>query len=318
MPLTMAHRRHGGLVGSELSGRGCPESWGPEYVHEAIFLGGQRRGPIRLANGCWAEPPLPSERFIEGRRPRAENAEVGLVQNLGLCRAHDCRREALTSTICPGGDVLDERGLELEATSSHPTEDEACVGHGIAILLDEEVWAGAELSPHLIPPAPCRVGVCRFQPALQVAQLLLAECFAFESLHGWHVVMNISESYPGLFPDRVRAHRAPSILAREYPFAGASRHAVASRAMVTFRLTDPFHVRNAEGAAIPGHYELDVEVDDGRTLRRFATDKGRAEILRRLDEGLHDITQDEFDDLTVAPDMDALLERMGSEAGDGA
>ena len=88
--------------------------------------------------------------------------------------------------------------------------------------------------------------------------------------------------------------------------------------MVTLRLAEPFHVRNAEGAPIPGHYELDVEVDDGRTLRRFATDKGRAEILRRLDEGLYDITQDELDDLTVVPDMDALLERMGREAGDGA
>jgi len=71
-------------------------------------------------------------------------------------------------------------------------------------------------------------------------------------------------------------------------------------------------------APIPGHYELDVEVDDGRTLRRFATDKGRAEIFRRLDEGLHDITQEEFDHLTVVPDMDALLARMDREAGDGA
>jgi len=88
--------------------------------------------------------------------------------------------------------------------------------------------------------------------------------------------------------------------------------------MVTFRLTQPVHVRNVEHAPIPGHYELDVEADDGRTLRRFATDKGRAEILRRLDKGLHDITQDEFDDLTVLPDMDALLERMDREAGEGA
>ena len=98
----------------------------------------------------------------------------------------------------------------------------------------------------------------------------------------------------------------------------ASQRAVASCVMVTFRLTEPFHVRNAEGAAIPGHYELDVEVDDGRTLRRFTTDKGRAEIFRRLDEGLHDITQDELDHLTVAPDMDALLEKMDREAGVGA
>ena len=88
--------------------------------------------------------------------------------------------------------------------------------------------------------------------------------------------------------------------------------------METFRLTQPVHVRNAEHAPIPGHYELDIEVNDGPTLRRFVTDKGRAEILRRLDEGLPDITQDELDDLTVEPDMDVLLERMGREAGDGA
>jgi hypothetical protein len=89
-------------------------------------------------------------------------------------------------------------------------------------------------------------------------------------------------------------------------------------AMATFRLTQPVHVRNTEHAPIPGHYELDVEAGDGRTLRRFATDKGRAEILRRLDDGLPDITQDELDELTVVPDMDALVERMGHEAGDGA
>jgi hypothetical protein len=88
--------------------------------------------------------------------------------------------------------------------------------------------------------------------------------------------------------------------------------------MATFRLTQPFHVRNAEHDPIPGHYELEVQGDDGRTLRRFATDKGRAEILRRLDEGRPDITQDELDELTVVPDMNALVEQMGHEAGDGA
>jgi len=88
--------------------------------------------------------------------------------------------------------------------------------------------------------------------------------------------------------------------------------------MATFRLTQPIHVRNPEHAPVPGHYELEVEIDDGRILRRFATDKGRAEILRRLDDGRPDITQDELDDLTVVPDMNALVERMGHEAGDGA
>jgi fructose-bisphosphate aldolase class 1 len=88
--------------------------------------------------------------------------------------------------------------------------------------------------------------------------------------------------------------------------------------MATYRLNQPFHVRNSDEAPVPGHYELDVEVHGGRTLRRFVTDKGRAEILRRLDEGLDDITQDELDDLTVAPNMDALLERMDREAGEGA
>ena len=88
--------------------------------------------------------------------------------------------------------------------------------------------------------------------------------------------------------------------------------------MAMFRLRQPFHVRNADDAPIPGHYELDVEGDDGHIVRRFATDKGYAEILRRLDADLADITQDELEDLTVMPDMDVLVERMGHEAGDGA
>ena len=82
------------------------------------------------------------------------------------------------------------------ATGSHLTEDEACVGQEIAILLEKEVWAGAEYGPDVVPPAPCRVGVCRFQPARQVAQPFFAECFAFESSHGWHVGTNISEPSP--------------------------------------------------------------------------------------------------------------------------
>lgn len=88
--------------------------------------------------------------------------------------------------------------------------------------------------------------------------------------------------------------------------------------MTMFRLGQPVHVRNADDAPIPGHYELEVRSDTGEALRRFVTDKGRAEILRRLDDGRPDVTAEEVDELTVEPDLGVLLDRMDREAGEGA
>jgi hypothetical protein len=86
----------------------------------------------------------------------------------------------------------------------------------------------------------------------------------------------------------------------------------------TFRLSEPVHVRNDDDAPIPGHYEIDVVGPDGASARRFLTDKGRAEVLRLLDAGRHDVSEQELGDLTVEPDLGALLERMDREGGEGA
>ena len=80
----------------------------------------------------------------------------------------------------------------------------------------------------------------------------------------------------------------------------------------------PAFVEDGPDAPLPGHYEAEFSTDDGRTLRRFLTDRGRAELLRTLDEGDGALTQEEFDDLTVEPSLDALARRTEMEGGVGA
>jgi hypothetical protein len=77
-------------------------------------------------------------------------------------------------------------------------------------------------------------------------------------------------------------------------------------------------VLDDEDAPLPGHYEVEVWTCDGEPVRRFVTDKGRAALLRLMDEGRTEISEDEVNELTTAPDLASLLDRMGSEAGDGA
>jgi hypothetical protein len=88
--------------------------------------------------------------------------------------------------------------------------------------------------------------------------------------------------------------------------------------MKTFKLGEPKHVLDDDDARLPGHYEIEVWSDDGALIRRFLTDKGRAAILRLLDEGTHEISEEQLSEHTVAPDLGALLDRMGQEAGEGA
>jgi hypothetical protein len=89
--------------------------------------------------------------------------------------------------------------------------------------------------------------------------------------------------------------------------------------MTAFSLrAGPEHVLDDDDAPIPGHYEVEVWTADGEPLRRFLTDKGRAAMLRLLDEGRSEISEDEFNDLTTEPDLVALVARMDSEAGEGA
>jgi hypothetical protein len=80
----------------------------------------------------------------------------------------------------------------------------------------------------------------------------------------------------------------------------------------------PVHVLDDDEAPLPGHYEVEVWTSDGEPLRRFLTDKGRAALLRLLDEGRSHISEEELNGLTTAPDLAALLDRMGREAGEGA
>jgi len=88
--------------------------------------------------------------------------------------------------------------------------------------------------------------------------------------------------------------------------------------MTSFSLREgPVHVLDADDAALPGHYEIEVWAVDGGSVRRFLTDKGRAEMLRLMDDGRRDISEEELSELTTEPDLAVLLDRMDREAGEG-
>jgi hypothetical protein len=86
-----------------------------------------------------------------------------------------------------------------------------------------------------------------------------------------------------------------------------------------YRLVDgPTHLMDEASDPLPGHYEAVFSTDRGERLYRYLTDKGRAEVLRSLDRGQREFSRQEFLDLTVEPEMDALTARMDREAGEGA
>lgn len=85
----------------------------------------------------------------------------------------------------------------------------------------------------------------------------------------------------------------------------------------TYRLDhEPTHVLDEGGGRLPGHYEVEFETRDQRVLR-YLTDKGRAEVLRRMGEGRREFTEEEVRELTVEPDIDMLVAQMEREAGEG-
>jgi hypothetical protein len=89
--------------------------------------------------------------------------------------------------------------------------------------------------------------------------------------------------------------------------------------MTAFGLRDgPVHVLDDDDAPLPGHYEIEVWPSDGEPRRRFLTDKSRAEMLRLMDDGRREISEQELHDLTTEPDLASLLARMDREAGEGA
>ena len=89
--------------------------------------------------------------------------------------------------------------------------------------------------------------------------------------------------------------------------------------MTTYRLDEaPSHRVDAAGERLSGHYEAVFVTDDGERLTRFLTDKGRAAILQRMDEGQSEFSGDELREFTVEPDMEVLLARTEHESGEGA
>jgi hypothetical protein len=91
-----------------------------------------------------------------------------------------------------------------------------------------------------------------------------------------------------------------------------------SPAVTTYRIRrEPRFLRDDADEPLPGHYEGEFARGDGPPLRRYLTDRGRAEVLRLLEKGEHDLSQEDFDDLTVEPSMEALIARMAREGAVG-
>jgi hypothetical protein len=89
--------------------------------------------------------------------------------------------------------------------------------------------------------------------------------------------------------------------------------------MATYRIEDePTFIQDDGDGPLPGHYEAVFTRDDGERIERYLTDKGRAEILRAMEDGPAELSQETFETHTVEPDLEALLERMDREAGEGA
>jgi hypothetical protein len=89
--------------------------------------------------------------------------------------------------------------------------------------------------------------------------------------------------------------------------------------MATYRIEDePTFVRDAGEGRLPGHYEAAFTRDDGERIVRYLTDKGRAEILRAMEDGPAELSAEAFEEHSVEPDLEALLGRMDREGGEGA
>jgi hypothetical protein len=89
--------------------------------------------------------------------------------------------------------------------------------------------------------------------------------------------------------------------------------------VATYRIEqEPTFVQDGDDGPLPGHYEAVFARDDGERIERYLTDKGRAEILRAMEDGPAELSQEEFETHSVEPDLDALLRRMDREGGEGA
>jgi len=89
--------------------------------------------------------------------------------------------------------------------------------------------------------------------------------------------------------------------------------------MHTFTIREgPSHVAHEGAGMLSGFYRAEFVDENGEPLPRYLTDKGRAELLRRVDEGQREFSETEIEEMSVAPNLVALEERTDREAGEGA
>jgi hypothetical protein len=79
----------------------------------------------------------------------------------------------------------------------------------------------------------------------------------------------------------------------------------------------PTHVVHDGPGLLSGFYRAEFVDETGETLPRYLTDKGRAELLRLIDDGQREFSEAELEDVSVAPTLEALEERTDKEAGEG-
>ena len=88
--------------------------------------------------------------------------------------------------------------------------------------------------------------------------------------------------------------------------------------MTRYRIDEEPRFVQEDDGPLPGHYEAVFVRDDGEAVERYLTDKGRAEILRAMEDGPAEVSQEALDEHSVEPSLGALLERMDREGGEGA
>ena len=83
-------------------------------------------------------------------------------------------------------------------------------------------------------------------------------------------------------------------------------------------LSGPRHVRESTPTRMTGYYSAEfADSRDGSRRLRFLTERGRAELLDRMDGGQRAFSAQELDEMTVRADFEALEARYQAEAGVG-
>jgi hypothetical protein len=81
---------------------------------------------------------------------------------------------------------------------------------------------------------------------------------------------------------------------------------------------EPRYVRDRGQSPLSGFYRAEFTTSRGDRLVRYLTDKGRAEVLRRMEAGQREFSEEELQRWTVEPDLELLEARTVAEAGEGA